>query len=647
VRRTLVVCLVAILVVVVFAYAQQESPSTPEAIGHLQPMVVAQNLAARTLAVAPRSTLYLSLAEPQDRLFQLPISLAPSGNVSLVLGPVAGTGASGSLGDGGAALAAQLDLLQSTLYARSGIAVAPDGDVYIADTQNATIRRVAGAGSTEPGIIRSIAGRWAPQQNVSLIQPVGIALDRAGNLYIADRGAGSLDVLHADTGLLESLAQVAAPASVAVATDGTQAFVASLATGSVIAVDLRTRSVRAEPVTGNQPAASSGAGTSPCISALPTADSGHFCPSGLAVDGAGNLFVADLWNGRVWRIDARTGASSIALTDLEEPGALAFDSEGRNLYVVEQGQNRIIVANGMGGSSSFSLAPPTASFLSEPIGGVSQPLQFVVMNTSLNPVSGFSTLLKSSDPSTQNDFTRESTSCLSILAPSGTCSVNVAFTPTRVQAFAYSMDVVDASGNSLLTTPSTLTGTGDDYQIQLAAGQLQELSVIQGQAVTFHLQVQALGAFGQNGEQVSFLCPNDVPAQTTCTFSSASASPAQGSSAPFSVTFQTSSNNTHARAPIFPSWPSALQRQTLWIFSGLVLGFVALVFRARYRVSLVTAVALVAPMAFVGCHHATVTSTATPAGIVTMTVQGAALDKNGNPLNATRGYTIILDVIAK
>ena len=63
---------------------------------------------------------------------------------------VAGNGTAGSLGDGGAAASAQLSLKLDSLYMRSGVAVAADGTIFIADTENATIRRVSpGASAAE------------------------------------------------------------------------------------------------------------------------------------------------------------------------------------------------------------------------------------------------------------------------------------------------------------------------------------------------------------------------------------------------------------------------------------------------------------------------------------------------------------------
>ncbi|MGH9599713.1 MAG: Ig-like domain repeat protein, partial [Terracidiphilus sp.] len=95
---------------------------------------------------------------------------------------------SGYSGDGGAATKAQL-------FAPSGVAVDPAGDVYIADTQNAVIRKVGSATgpSATAGIITTLVtnGSGTYYYNGALGQivlygPIGLFLDGAGDLYVAD-----------------------------------------------------------------------------------------------------------------------------------------------------------------------------------------------------------------------------------------------------------------------------------------------------------------------------------------------------------------------------------------------------------------------------------------------------------------------------
>lgn len=106
--------------------------------------------------------------------------VTPAGRI----GTVAGTGLSGSGGDEGPATAAQLD-------APSGIAVEDDGNIFIADTHNHRIRQI-----TPDGVIHTIAGQGTAGYagdggfggSAQLFNPAGLALDGAGNLYVADSG---------------------------------------------------------------------------------------------------------------------------------------------------------------------------------------------------------------------------------------------------------------------------------------------------------------------------------------------------------------------------------------------------------------------------------------------------------------------------
>ena len=96
---------------------------------------------------------------------------------------VAGTGSPGFSGDGGPATSAQFGKL-------CGMAIDTAGNLYIADTENSRMRRV-----TPAGIITTVAGNGllgfsgdgGPATSAQLSGPSGVASDASGNLYIADR----------------------------------------------------------------------------------------------------------------------------------------------------------------------------------------------------------------------------------------------------------------------------------------------------------------------------------------------------------------------------------------------------------------------------------------------------------------------------
>ncbi len=105
-------------------------------------------------------------------------------NLSGIISTVAGNGTDGFSGDGGPATQAQLG-------SPSGVAVDGAGNIYIADTQNLRIRKV-----NTSGIITTIAGNGTagfsgdlgPATSASLSYPQGVYADNSGNVYIADTG---------------------------------------------------------------------------------------------------------------------------------------------------------------------------------------------------------------------------------------------------------------------------------------------------------------------------------------------------------------------------------------------------------------------------------------------------------------------------
>jgi trimeric autotransporter adhesin len=237
----------------------------------------------------------------------------PRGTITTIAGnPKAGNGFSG---DGGPATSAQL-------FSPRAVAVDGKGNVYIADYQNYRVRRVSAGGT-----ITTIAGNGklgssgdgGPATSAQLNYPVAVAVDRQGNVYIAEeRGhrvrkvspGGSITTFagngtqgfSGDGGPATS-AQLAWPRGVAA--DGK---------GNVYIVDNWTNRVRMvrpdgtiRTIAGNGRAGNSGDGG-------PATSASLYAPWGVAADGKGNVYVADTGNGKVRRISGTSGATALALT---------------------------------------------------------------------------------------------------------------------------------------------------------------------------------------------------------------------------------------------------------------------------------------------------------------------------------------------
>jgi sugar lactone lactonase YvrE len=642
-----------------------------------QPIIVATGVPARGLALhsaleraatrAANAQLYFTTATQLNRVFTLDAGAQPA--------TIAGSGKAGFLGDGGAAFAAEFNLKADSLVERSGIAVAPDGTIFIADTNNATIRRIAGPESSEPGVIRSVAGRWAPPQNVELVEPMGIALDHAGNLYIADHGANAIVELPAAAGQpaaageLEVLAYMVAPASIAAAQDGSKVFAASPETGAVIAIETGTRAMQ-ETIAPRSAASATSTNAAAVI------------PAGLAVDGGGNLFVANANANQILRFNAAAGSNSKAgamttfASGLHSPGDMAFDEKG-NLFVTDQGEQQILEFQGAGvAANSVTLSPVTFDFGDEPTGGTTIPAQtFTLTNNSGSTITN---VVISFVGGNNTDFVNPSATCLSSLATGSSCTINVSFAPTTSGARSSTLTVTSSFATA---ATAAVSGTGDDYELALATGQASTATVMNGLTATYNMQGTNDGTFLGT---VTLVCPNNAPVETTCILTPPTLDfTSANQTIPFTAAFQTTSRNPKkpksgtalammlpvagsgsdggavrrgGRAGQFPALRGLAYTIALAVF--LMLLFMAESWRRIAPAALrlrglgvrendmrlnlrhaicVLGLFVVAASLLAGCHHHLATTNGTPAGSTTMVVQGTAQ-------NASRPVTITLVV---
>jgi hypothetical protein len=318
------------------------------------------------------------------------------------------------------------------------------------------------------------------------------------------------------------------------------------------------------------------------------------------------------------------------------------------------------------------------SFCSEPTAGSTAPTTVTLRNTTGTQITGLTItppLNTTQPPPTPANFSVTSASCASTLAANASCTINVAFTPQATGLQQGSVVVTDSAGDVAVIN---LSGTGDDFGLQIVASQSQEVTVQQGDTATFMAQLTADGVFGQNGETVTLQCPTNLPQFTTCAFMPCPISPMAGGSVPFSILIATSTatkltppvaspcdstsasfvpgargpngilrivTNRPERAPQFPALLVMLG--AIAVLLGAV-GYCvtgALPVSGRGPRRALVAFGLVVFSGACGGGYNSTTSTATPIATTTMNVVATATDSSGNSINASRALQITLDVI--
>ena len=272
----------------------------------------------------------------------------------------AGTGVQGFGGDGGPATAAQFDR-------PIGLAVDASGNVYVADRLNHRVRRIGTDGTIETFAGTGTAGDsgdGGPATSAQLDEPTGVAVDAAGNVYVADSQNHRIRRIGLD-GTIEAFA---GRGSFGHAGDGGPATSARLtypfdvavdANGVVYVADTFNHRIRRigtdgiiETIAGTGTEGYGGDGGEATAAHLNN-------PAGIAVNSAGYVFVADWGNHRIRRIApdgtietfAGTGVSGLGgdgepaiATQLLSPSGVTVDAEGR-VYIADQSSHRVRVVD--------------------------------------------------------------------------------------------------------------------------------------------------------------------------------------------------------------------------------------------------------------------------------------------------------------
>jgi len=228
----------------------------------------------------------------------------------------------------------------------------------------------------------------------------------------------------------------------------------------------------------------------------------------------------------------------------------------------------------------------------------------------------------------------QTNNCAGSVPASGSCTINVTFSPTTAGPLTGALTITDNSNGVAGTTQSVaLSGTSQDFTLAASSGSSTSATVAPGQSTTYTLSVAGEGGFNQS---VSFTC-SGAPSEATCTVSPSPVTPG-GSATNVTVSVTTTAASVSApRTRHLPQVPPLSPRLRGLLMLALVLTAMAWAIGrrnqpgvSRWRSTMVPlASGLLLTLTLAGCGggggSANVThNPGTPAGNYTLTVTGSA-----------------------
>jgi len=377
--------------------------------------------------------------------------------------------------------------VDSALDYPQGVAVDGAGDVFIADSGSNTVVKIP-AGCVNTACQTTVG--------TGLNGPTFVAVDGAGDVFISEVGENSL-VVEVPAGCTSAACQTTVGSGLVnprgVAVDGAgDVFIADAATSRVVEVPAGCTSAACQTTVG----------------------SGLDSPFGVAVDGTGDVFIADTGSNRVVEVPAGGGAQITVGSGLNNPLGVAVDGAG-DVFIADNGNDQVVEVPAGGGAQitvGTTLNQPTGVavdgagdvFIGESANSRVVEVQTRSVNFgSVNVGAGTSLTLNynidsSVSVSTVNvvtqgapnlDFTLSSTTCTGSQAAGSTCTVTVSFAPRAPGVRMGAVELTGSSGSVLATT--LLHGIGQGPAIAFDPG--VQTTVGSGLANPYGVAVDAAG----------------------------------------------------------------------------------------------------------------------------------------------------------